>query len=459
MADGLSVLMKIVPAAIWVLLYHSPELKGNRRLVLEIVVLTLLFYLPGNRIPEPYLSLLSVALVCVLQYVLGRNAPATARTLMTFLETKAILILGFALAYVVITQLFGYHRRYVLLVSMAVEIGLTVLILHCDRRYQVNTLMQNKPLTIVLLLLFTLPYSIIKHPYNINNLELNRLSLFFSVSLFCLIGLWMYDNYTKQKAIRETQKLVDELIRTAHKYRSLTPSVMQMIKTLWRQSTESNEGSSSSTYAKALEELERLNLDIGVELQSQYIQEQQFQSTGILLLDNQLLNEQCESMRSGINLEVIVKDPIPAEQNSKITLLEFQRMIGDLLYNAQNAVHKSLEIREILLVFGYVNGVFSIKVSDSGPLFPPSILNHIGERGATDGGTGHGYADLLEFLHKCRGSLTIEEYTPEETIIYTKSISILFDGLEKVKIVSGQPAVRNETRDVGDICQINAKGR
>ena len=63
------------------------------------------------------------------------------------------------------------------------------------------------------------------------------------------------------------------------------------------------------------------------------------------------------------------------------------------------------------------------------------VLDHLGKRGVTTGGTGHGISDIFEALHRGKMSFFLNQRLPEESI-FTKGICITFDGQEKVSINS-----------------------
>ena len=86
------------------------------------------------------------------------------------------------------------------------------------------------------------------------------------------------------------------------------------------------------------------------------------------------------------------------------------------------------------MCFGYnPDGFYELSVYDNGNLFPEYILNRLGERGVTTGGTGHGLADVFETLHRGKMSFFLNQMLPRESI-FTKGICITFDGREGITI-------------------------
>lgn len=447
---------RIISAAIWVLLYYSLQKRKTGTIVFEVANTTILYSMMSLFIGEPQLSLASVTVVSAFRFVKNNDWQRLTRTVMTYLEMKGITLLAIALAYAIVSSTVGYQKAMTRIVSLIVMPLLLLIALYFDRRFEINRIIEMHSLTVaaISLLLFILSYTVIEGPYQMENQELNRMALFSVISLLSLLGLWTYDSYMKQRTLIETQKQVENLIRKAHKDKSLIPATRQMLQSLYSQAMQENSRGKASTFKKALNEIAQLAHEMGLEVQSDYIRQQLFHTTGLILLDNQLIYEQNEAFKANINFEVVVKTLIPQNLMKQI---ELQRVIGDLIQNARKAASRNVDIKEILLIFANSSRGYSIKISDSGPLFVPDILNHIGERGKTDGGTGHGFADLLETLLQYNASLEIEEYAAERASMYTKAITITFDGLARVRINSSQPTVLNTIKDASGICEENKR--
>ncbi len=161
------------------------------------------------------------------------------------------------------------------------------------------------------------------------------------------------------------------------------------------------------------------------ESKAESMQEKQFPSTGVAVLDEQLKMFGQEAASRGINLDVFVADLVkPALKQQKIQEMDFLRLVGDLTRNAFRAVAD--ETGNILIIFGYLQGDFQLEIYDDGKPFPEFVLEQFGKRGLTTGGTGNGLADILECVDKYQASYYMEEYAQQDT--FTKEIRIVWDG-------------------------------
>jgi sensor histidine kinase regulating citrate/malate metabolism len=108
-------------------------------------------------------------------------------------------------------------------------------------------------------------------------------------------------------------------------------------------------------------------------------------------------------------------------------------MLGDLIRNAIHAVESVYDKMILVMVARDEEKHLLLQIFDSGIPFPEEVLEHFGERGQTTWGTGNGLADMMETLGHAGASLDIRQNLPEKDV-FTKQISICFDGKGKVQI-------------------------
>lgn len=261
--------------------------------------------------------------------------------------------------------------------------------------------------------------SMIYHPREIRSYKI----LLAGIVLSCIvIVLWVLDK-------REEQKKIRELTSYAHKTREIIPSVGRALKRLKDMSDQREDAE------RLLEELQSICQTDMREVYREVSNIKTFDSTGCFVLDEQLgryLEEACEH---DFQLDIIVRAPVDELLITKqINRYQLLQLVGDLYRNAYKVVMKRNGGGHILICFGYnMQGFYEISVYDNGAPFPAYVLKHLGERGITTDGTGHGMADIFAVLEDGRGSFDLNQNLPESSI-FTKGICIIFDGQARVEI-------------------------
>lgn len=145
-------------------------------------------------------------------------------------------------------------------------------------------------------------------------------------------------------------------------------------------------------------------------------------------MDGQLERYLEEAAEQGFELDIMMRASVKEILNEKkIELYSLLQVVGDLYRNAYKAVLSNEKQGRILICFGYNwEGYYEISIHDNGPLFPEYVLRHLGERGVTTGGTGHGMADTFEVLERNQISYVLNQDLSEGGV-FTKSISLVFD--------------------------------
>lgn len=155
-----------------------------------------------------------------------------------------------------------------------------------------------------------------------------------------------------------------------------------------------------------------------------------------------------EASAHGITLQFHFDKEVFSSKHFTASEMDLVHLLSDLLQNAiiatRHAGGKTIE-----LSLQSLKGTPAISVSDSGIPFEIDTYMKLGVSEASthleEGGTGIGLIDIWSFKKKYRASLVIEEL---DDSIYTKRLSLLFDGKNKYLIVSNrfQQIISNQTR-------------
>lgn len=252
-------------------------------------------------------------------------------------------------------------------------------------------------------------------------------TLFLSVSLTVLIMgsamgiLWLVDYYLSEKERRRLAEDNQRMAARLHKSKEILPVLSKNLKDIKDKENVRVDG-------ELLEEVWQLCEEQLIQDEKEALEYKFFPETGFRLLDDLIRLYGKEAAKKGIQFDLFVKDDMgKALKKQEIQRLDFLRIIGDLLRNAFHAVEKQQDTAgNILLSMGCINGVLAVDIYDNGVHFPVNILNAIGIRGNTDGGTGHGLADLFEYLEEHKVTFTLTEYDSDD--MFTKGISLIWDG-------------------------------
>lgn len=242
----------------------------------------------------------------------------------------------------------------------------------------------------------------------------NLVYLFLAVFAFAICCFWIADK------LKENDKIQD-FIRYEHRTRELVPAMGRAVKKLDILPKESEE---ADKIRKEVQEI----CDTDEKLtQEEVLAAKMFATTGYAVLDGMLERYLQEAMRQGIDLKVIVRTslkPIIEEQKMEIGLV--LQMIGDVYRNAHKVALERGGEGRIVLCMGYNPNEYEVSVLDNGRPFSAYVLKHLGKRGVTTGGTGHGLADVFEIADKYQISFVLKQDFPSG-YMFTKSVSLVFD--------------------------------
>lgn len=257
-----------------------------------------------------------------------------------------------------------------------------------------------------------------------SNIVVYKILLFAVIFGVIILALWNYDKHQEQKKMQD-------LTAYSHHTREIIPSMGRALEKIGEMSEHMEE------VGQIIEELRAICDTDGQQTKESARAVKSFESTGIIALDLQLERYLEEAEQQDFTLDIIVRAPVKdILKNKDIEIYSLLQIVGDLYRNANKVVRKNRNEGRILMCFGYnTAGFYELSIYDNGDPFSEYVLDHLGERGVTTGGTGHGISDIFEALHRGKMSFFLNQRLPKESI-FTKGICITFDGQEKVSIIS-----------------------
>lgn len=260
--------------------------------------------------------------------------------------------------------------------------------------------------------------------YSRSNVVVYKILLFAVVFGFIVLALWNYDKHQEQKKMQD-------LTAYSHHTREIIPSMGRALEKIGEMSEDMEE------VGQIIEELRAICNTDGRQTTESARAVKSFESTGIIALDLQLERYLEEAEAQDFTLDIIVRAPVKdILKNKDIEIYSLLQIVGDLYRNANKIVKRSGSGGRILMCFGYnPDGFYELSIYDNGDPFPEYVLEHLGERGVTTGGTGHGLSDVFESMHRGKMSFLLNQLLPKESI-FTKGICITFDGRENITVNS-----------------------
>ncbi len=311
-----------------------------------------------------------------------------------------------------------------LLLGYFINIGLLYPFYILAKKYEMDKLLEQKRAQYIIIIT-GLFFQIAKLTIRINHDSSNNTFLYVALTILIMgiiFGiLWIIDWYCTEREKRLLWEDNDRMSKRLHKSKELIPALNSALNHL-------KIDSDSTALDGILEEIHQLCQEQLGESRQWDMQEKSFPSTGIHILDEQIQLYGKEAAEKSINFDVFVGAPLPEIFKERhIKELDFLRLIGDLVRNAFRAIEKSEKAKgNILLVIGCIDDIFQVDIYDDGAPFPLFILNEFGKRGNTQGGTGNGIADMLDFLEQHKATYQLTEYGEGAT--FSKGISIIWNG-------------------------------
>lgn len=351
----------------------------------------------------------------------GELLEAVCKGLIIYQIYTAILVLCLAFSYG--TRLLLHTNEnslYIYLyVYQIIGIRLLSIIIH---RVDIEKVVKQKIIQCVILILSVIILLALVWVLKLAKTSLEYLnSIGYLLVIICVIlgAIWLYD---KQNELKIKKRLEEDnmlLASRVHKTKEIIPAVAEELKEISKELGENRE----ERICNLAEEMKSLQKTYVQDYSTSYTQSYH---TGYRLLDRQLEGYERETAEKGIGCLIMLKDK-PSRLSKEIGMSqgEIQQVVGDLMRNAIRAVESSEEKEgRILFCFGYVpgNGTYVLEVYDNGTAFPREILDHLGTRGMTTAGTGHGLADVRETVEKYGGRLEVEELAED---IYEKVVRVI----------------------------------
>jgi hypothetical protein len=259
--------------------------------------------------------------------------------------------------------------------------------------------------------------------YSMDNLSVGYVTLACLYMALLFTVLWLLD-HRKMVKIQDVYAADNkQMSQKLHRSREILPMIANYVSNM-----------DAGVDEDMRDKLEDICHDYGKELGGREMSAELFESTGVALVDLLLRTKMIECDKQDIELDVFVSTQMNGDlKRVDISEGELARMLGDLIRNAIHAVEPVYDKMILVMVARDEEKHLLLQIFDSGIPFPEEVLEHFGERGQTTWGTGNGLADMMETLGHAGASLDIRQNLPEKDV-FTKQISICFDGKGKVQI-------------------------
>lgn len=423
----MEIVMVILYAYLYMLLYETlAEEDGHKLKYVFVVLIGITKYLSHFTLLTRYLApVISVSLLVIYSMCI-KSKNSNLRNLKYAIVAQGIwLVIYFILTFVV-AVFFGFADNedsiYIFITVCMGRIVFICVITKWKERFQEikKEWMLNIGLVVALIMLVIEQLQRIGSSTQ-NNSLLDIGAVGAGVAVLFTI-LWLLD-HRKMANIQEMYAADNQqMSQKLHRSKEVLPMIANYV---------SNMGAGQDERMR--EKLAQVCRDYGKELGGMDMSSEFFDTTGIDLVDLLLRTKIIECEEQDIELNVFVGTEIDADMKRlDVGDGEVMRMLGDLLRNAMHAVSGIQDKLILLLIARDENGCVLFRIYDSGIPFPPYVLKNLGERGYTTWGTGNGLADLMATLKRAHASIEISTEM-EESDLFTKQISICFDGKETVK--------------------------
>lgn len=166
--------------------------------------------------------------------------------------------------------------------------------------------------------------------------------------------------------------------------------------------------------------------------------------TGSVRIDSVLRYMQQKALSHDITFHFALNCSLKYMINNLIDEDSLATLIADLTENSIIA-SKEQQTRNILLSLSIENETYCLDIFDSGILFDPDAIIHLGKTRFTThadtGGSGIGVMSILEIVQKYNASFCMDETVNDA--LYTKKISIIFNSLNQICIKSNRTELHN----------------
>jgi signal transduction histidine kinase len=244
------------------------------------------------------------------------------------------------------------------------------------------------------------------------------------------------------RAFREDNKMMSDLI---HKDNKLLPALRETVVLLM------SSGADTLTNGKHILEQIQRHVDERTEVLSR--SGSNMPSTNDIMIDGIIYLMMKRASGKGIKFDIAVMGDISELTAEIIPADELQTLLADLIENAIIATSRC-EHKQILITTIESESAYELSVQDSGIPFEAETLLSLGLKKASthlnEGGSGAGYMTAFKILHRCKASLIITEYQPEQNG-FTKSVAVRFDGKDAYIIQTYRADALKEMRARADV--------
>ena len=239
----------------------------------------------------------------------------------------------------------------------------------------------------------------------------------------------------KEKEIKKISLDLFNSAKIIHKYNNRLSALEFSIRNRFDVDTEF-----ATDYSDILDNINNISKELTSEVKDNMKDNQELQKTGILGIDNIFKYMACEAKQKNIEFNLKINPSINYMIENIIAQSKLETIIGDVIRNSIIAIDSSQnKYKNILVILGLIDDYYSLCICDSGINFEIDTLVNLGIKPSTthakNGGSGIGYLTIFEVLNEYRASLIIEEKKLSNKV-YTKSITIQFDGKNEYKIYS-----------------------
>ena len=405
MEKVISILTLLVTAFSWTALYQFSFHKAMPRLQSITLFLTIsgtLIMLELQRFSPHFALVICTLNSSVLIWTYGRCKKSfvfvIVQNIAAVLTIKAFYLFVTTITVTVLRLIQGYASRDAVALITLIPLGLfNLLVKRLVGEKDFNSLLHEYSASVITIagLFFLRSYALIREDGLIDKAFRRYIVITCSV-LFLILLFWCINDFGHHKKIKVIQAQIAQMRRDAHRLKELIPAIEMRLVALYSDAQQYDSGSPLSDLQQTIDEVSSLRADYGLETQKESIQAQTFESTGFLLLDSQLQDEQKRALAQDIVFEIIVSKPIDCMvEAGMLSQLAIQRIIGDLFQNSLAAIKRVSGQGTILLTMGYTSAGYQLRISDTGTYFPIEIINSFGIRGITTSSSGNGLADLL----------------------------------------------------------------
>lgn len=242
---------------------------------------------------------------------------------------------------------------------------------------------------------------------------------------------------TLHKELTSLQEDHDRLSRVVHKDNKLIPAmelaVSQLLYSIAQDDTQQSRMEQAQSILKQLKALSEERAGI---VKNYKDASQKLPCLGLNGLDALFLFMLQKAHMSEIEFDLKLDDGIDQIITGNISESDASTLLADLIENALIATNHSEHKKAVQVKLGAHAGIFYISVRDSGPPFPPEVLERWGiERITTHadtGGSGIGMMTIYELCQKYSASFEIEQV--QNMSPYRKCVSIRFDGQSSFRV-------------------------